>query len=485
MSLNLQRGVQRAIQCSTVGQLSRAAAAAPVSSRQARRCHTLSHSRIQHHRRSQCSLAAASSQCAIASISARSATATTNLSSPQRQFASDAASASSAPLLKTALYDEHVRLGGKMVPFAGYELPVQYAGSSLMQSHQHCRDSAGLFDVSHMGQLRIWGDRRIQFLESILPADIAGLAPNQSRLSVLLNAEGGILDDCMLTHKADHIYMVVNAGCKEKDVVHMRSHLREFNSKHGADVQIEELGDKWQLLALQGPKAVEVLKRLLPPSVDLAALPFMYSANLVLQGGIHAVVNRCGYTGEDGCEIAVKADRCVELFNLLLAQPEVQPAGLGARDSLRLEAGLCLYGHDLDENLTPIEAGLSWLIGKKRRADASFLGAARVLQQLKDGVDKKRVGLVIHKGAPAREGAEILAQDSDDVIGRVTSGAFSPCLSVPISMAYLSGAHSKVGTQVRTRVRGKIGEAEVVKMPFVAAKYFKAPKPQGAGLGMI
>jgi len=378
--------------------------------------------------------------------------------------------ASTEALLKTVLYDDHVELGGKMVPYAGYSLPVQYK-DSLINSHLHCRSSASVFDVSHMGKLRIWGDKRIDFIETLVPGDIAGLSANQARLSCLTNEQGGIIDDCMITAKNDHLYMVVNAGCKVKDVAHMQDQLLAFNANQSADVRIELLDPEWELIALQGPKAVDVLTQLVPSSVALAKLPFMFSANINV-AGIDCMVTRCGYTGEDGFEIAVPAKKTKELFHKLLENKAVLPAGLGVRDSLRLEAGLSLYGHDLNEETTPVEANLSWLIGKRRREQGGFLGAEKIIDQLKNGAPRKRVGLNILGKAPAREFTEIVDQ-SGNKIGAVTSGTFSPCLNRPISMGYVATALSKNGTKLGVNIRGKVSEAEVVKMPFVPSNYYK------------
>jgi len=392
-------------------------------------------------------------------------------SQPARWFAAPAADA--APLHHTALFDEHVRLGGKMVPFAGYALPVQYK-DSLINSHLHCRSGASLFDVSHMGQLRIWGEKRVEFLESVLVGDIQSLEVNQMRLSVMTNEQGGIIDDCMVTKKQDHIYMVINAGCKDKDMKHLAAKLKEFNAKHGTDVRIEEFSKEWELVALQGPQAAAALaKHTANGAEQLSKLPFLYSANLEV-AGVNCIVSRCGYTGEDGFEISIPKAETARIWNALLATEDVKvlPAALGVRDSLRLEAGLCLYGHDLNESITPIEATLAWLISKRRREAGGFPGAEVIQRQLKEGTTRKRVGLNILSGAPAREDAVVQDLEGNKV-GVVTSGTHSPVLKRAIAMAYVDAAQAKLGTKLKVVVRGKQGDAEVTKMPFVPTKYFK------------
>jgi len=321
-----------------------------------------------------------------------------------------------------------------------------------------------------MGQLIIHGAKRAAFLESITPADVLALKENQSRLSVLTNEKAGIMDDLMITSKANHVYMVVNAACKESDLKHMRAKLVDFNAKHGADVRIEYIEDR-SLVALQGPKSAEVLSRLLPAGTDLNSLLFMYTRELKV-AGIDCWVSRCGYTGEDGFEISVPSDKAVALWEAILEHKEVAPAGLAVRDSLRLEAGLCLYGHDMNDTITPVEAGLTWTITKRRRQEGGYPGHEIIAKQLADGVEKRRVGLIVKKGAPAREGALIKTADGTQ-IGTVTSGSPSPSLQKLIAMGYVKDAYSAVGTQLMVEVRGKLNEAEVVKMPFLPAKYFK------------
>ena len=357
-----------------------------------------------------------------------------------------------------------------MVPFAGYALPVQYK-DSLINSHLHCRNSASLFDVSHMGQLRIWGEKRVEFLESVIVGDVQSLAVNQMRLSVMTNDSAGIIDDCMVCRKQDHIYMVINAGCKEKDIAHLNAKLAEFNKANKADVRIEEFHREWELIALQGPKAAGALAKLLPKDVDLSKLPFLYSLNLPV-AGVNCIVSRCGYTGEDGFEISIPKAETSRIFHEILKDPDVLPAALGVRDSLRLEAGLCLYGHDLNESITPIEANLNWLISKRRREQGGFPGASIIQKQLKEGVARKRVGLAILSGAPARE--EAVVQDLEgNKVGVITSGTHSPVLKRAVSMGYVDSKHAALGTKLKVVVRGKLGDAEVTKMPFVPTKYYK------------
>jgi len=378
-------------------------------------------------------------------------------------------SAADTQLFKTALYDEHIKLGGKMVPYADYALPVSYKDGAI-QSHLHCRNEASLFDVSHMGQIKIYGKNRAAFLESVLVGDMHTLKQHQARLSVLTNERGGVIDDLMVTNHADHMYMVVNGGCKVKDLAHMRTKLAEWNAKNQGDVVLEYLEDSRSLIALQGPKAAEVLQRLVKE--DLKQHAFMTAQTMDVSGISDCWVSRCGYTGEDGFEVSVPAAKAADLWNLFLQQPEVRPAGLAVRDSLRLEAGLCLYGHELNEDITPVEAGLAWLINKRRRADGGFPGFDVIRRQLESGVQRKRVGAIIKKGSPARENAPVQADDGQ-LLGVVTSGGYSPVLKAPIVMAYVSTPFAKEGTNLSIEVRGKLSTAEVVKLPFVAARYFK------------
>jgi aminomethyltransferase len=360
----------------------------------------------------------------------------------------------------TALHALHQELGGKMVVFAGYELPVQYP-AGIMTEHIHTRTKAGLFDVSHMGQVRISGAGADMALETLVPGNIVDLKPGRIRYTFFTNAQGGILDDLTVGRADDHLAMVVNAACKDADLAHMQEQI-------GGDCQIEILDDR-ALLALQGPMAVEVLSHHAPPCGDLG---FMECAQMDV-GGIPCGVSRAGYTGEDGFEISVANDQAVDLARVLLAEDEVEPIGLGARDSLRLEAGLCLYSHDLDTATTPIEGGLAWAIGKRRRENGGFPGDAIILGQLANGTDCRRVGLAMTGRAPAREGADIVDGDGTS-IGTVTSGGFGPTLGAPVVMGYVASAFAEPGTKVGLVVRGTTHDAEVVPMPFVPHRYFRA-----------
>lgn len=366
-------------------------------------------------------------------------------------------------LSRTPLYNLHVELGARMVPFAGYEMPVQYP-TGVLKEHNHTRAQAGLFDVSHMGQVRLSGLEAAAALETLVPVDIIDLPLNTQRYALFTNEQGGILDDLMVSNGGDHLFVVVNAACKAQDIAHMRKHL-------GGRCTVEELADR-ALLALQGPAAGTVMARLAP---DVAKLVFMQTAKATLVG-VECFVSRSGYTGEDGFEISVPNDKAEELARLLLAQPEVAPIGLGARDSLRLEAGLCLYGHDIDTTTTPVEGSLSWALSKSRRADGKrpggFPGADVILRQLAEGVSRKRVGLAVKDRLPVREGAEIVDANGV-VVGKVTSGGFGPTVNGPVAMGYVTAAHAAVGTPLQAIVRGKPVPVEVVKTPFVPQRYYR------------
>ena len=369
----------------------------------------------------------------------------------------------STALSKTPLHALHVSLGAKMVPFAGYDMPVSYPGGILAE-HRQCRESAVLFDVSHMGQLRLVGADAAAALETLVPVDIVGLAEGKQRYALFTNDDGGILDDLMVTRRADHFFLVVNASCKEADIAHLRARI-------GSRCTIEPMPDR-ALLALQGPKAATVMTRLAP---NLAQLTFMSGAEAHI-AGIAVFATRSGYTGEDGFEISVADVDAEALARALLAQPEVLPAGLGARDTLRLEAGLCLYGHDIDTTTTPIEAGLTWAIQKVRRPGGDraggYPGAATIGRQITDGVAKKRVGLVGLDRAPVREGAAILDAGGASV-GRVTSGTIGPTVGKPIALAYVATTLAAVDTRVSADVRGKLLPMQVAPMPFVPHRYFR------------
>jgi len=366
-------------------------------------------------------------------------------------------------LQRTPLYDLHCALGGRMVPFAGYEMPVQYP-AGILKEHAQTRERAGLFDVSHMGQLRLRGAGAAAALESLVPIDVVDLPVGQQRYALFTNDAGGILDDFMVTNAGDHLFVVVNAACKAADTAHLRAHL-------GADCALEELTDR-ALLALQGPAAAAVMTRLAPA---VAELVFMTGAEVEIDGAA-CFVTRSGYTGEDGFEISVPAGRAEALARRLLAEDAVEAVGLGARDSLRLEAGLCLYGHDIDTETTPVEAGLTWALSKARRAGGArpggYPGAEVILRQLAEGVRRRRVGLRPGGRIPVRDGAVL--QDADGrAVGRVTSGGFGPSVGGPVAMGYVETALAKPGTRLVATVRGKPQDIEVVRLPFVAPNYHR------------
>jgi aminomethyltransferase len=363
------------------------------------------------------------------------------------------------PLKTTPLDAWHRAQGARMVPFAGYAMPVQYQG--VLAEHLHCRSKAALFDVSHMGQATLSGATAAAALERLVPGDMLGLKPGRQRYTLLTNEAGGIIDDLMVANLGDgRLFLVVNASRKDDDFTHLAANLP-------AGVQLDPHDDR-ALLALQGPDAAAVIARLGP---EAAQLPFMGVAAVRL-AGIQCLVSRSGYTGEDGFEISVPADAAETLARRLVAEPEVLPAGLGARDSLRLEAGLCLYGHDIDELTTPVEAGLVWVIGKRRRAAWDFPGAAAIRDQLEHGAVRHRVGIRPDGRAPARAQAEIVAGDGT-VAGIVTSGGFSPTLNAPIAMGYVRKDLVADGTTLHLIVRGKSLPARVVPMPFVPHRYVR------------
>lgn len=363
-------------------------------------------------------------------------------------------------LRTTPLDALHRRLGARMVPFAGYSLPVQY-GPGVLAEHLHTRSSASLFDVSHMGQFTLSGDGAAAALEGLAPGDFQALAPGRQRYTLLLNDIGGILDDLMVANYGDRLMIVVNASRKEADAHHIAQGLPP-------GLSFDQHPDR-ALLALQGPAAVGVMECLCPAA---AALPFMGVTEAPV-GGIAAWISRSGYTGEDGFEISVASDEAEALASQLLAEPGVLPAGLGARDSLRLEAGLCLYGTDIDELTTPVEADLAWTIGKRRRAEGGFAGATVVLDQLKTGPHRLRVGLRPIGKAPARALTPIAGTDGTSA-GGVTSGGFSPTLGAPIAMGYVRRDVSAPGTELQLLVRDNILPAQVVPLPFVPHRFNKA-----------
>lgn len=366
-------------------------------------------------------------------------------------------------LLKTPFYDMHVAAGGKMVPFAGYAMPVQYP-LGIMKEHTHTREKAGLFDVSHMGQCYIRstdGSDPAKVLEEIMPSALAVLKPGKMRYTVLLNDEGGIEDDLMVTRLFDpegSLYLVVNAACKDKDY-------DILEERFAGRLALEPLEDR-ALLALQGPKAEDVLKQFAP---EVEELNFMEGTHVTLEGVV-CWVARCGYTGEDGYEISVPQEEAPALADRLTRHPDVEWIGLGARDSLRLEVGLCLSGHDFDASTSPVEANITFALGKKRREDGDFIAAERILGELENGADKLLVGILPTGRAPAREGAEIADLDGN-VIGKVTSGGFGPTHGGPVAMGYVPKALAAQGTDVQLIIRGKKHPAKVAKTPFVPQRY--------------
>ncbi len=373
--------------------------------------------------------------------------------------------ADTTDLKSTPLRALHEELGARMVPFAGYAMPVQYR-TGIIAEHLHTRSAAGLFDVSHMGQITIRarhkGEDPARVLERLVPSRLVTLAPGRMRYTVLLNDDGGIIDDLIVTRTDapdGALFAVVNAARKEVDLAHLEQRI-------GADVAITR-HDERALIALQGPRAEEALATLAP---DAAALAFMQWGRFTWEGE-EIWISRSGYTGEDGFEISVPAGAAERLARALLAHEAVAPAGLGARDSLRLEAGLCLYGHDIDETTDPVEADLAFTIAKARREAADFPGAARILKALAEGPARRRVGLVPAGRAIAREGTEIRTADGGGTVGRVTSGCYSPCLKRPIAMGYVARGHDEPGTALSVVIRGRVEPAEVVALPFVPHRY--------------
>ena len=363
-------------------------------------------------------------------------------------------------LSKTPLHNLHVAKGGRMVSFAGYSLPLQYRGG-IVKEHLHTRNAAGLFDVSHMGQLEVSGENRAAALETLVPADVAGLEKGQVCYSQFTNDKGGILDDLLISNNGDRLGLVVNAACKNSDIKHLKKNLPE-----GCDLHYLQ---KQALLALQGPKTAQVLKR--HCDIDFGQFGFMTRRHSVLFG-VEVVISRSGYTGEDGVEISVDGESAERVAERLLSDKEVQLAGLGARDSLRLEAGLCLYGQDLDASTTPVEANLEWSIAVRRRNSGDFIGADVVLEQLASGTKRKRVGLAPEGRAPLRGSAQL--RDSAGVeVGIVTSGSFSPTLGAPVAMGYVSSSYSAIGTNLFAELRGKTISATVVPTPMVQTHYFR------------
>lgn len=382
---------------------------------------------------------------------------------------------STESLQKTALYNWHIEQGGRIVPFAGYELPVQYK-DGLMREHLHCRHSSSLFDVSHMGQLKIHGKDRHEFIERISVIDTQTMKPGEASLSLITNEKGGIKDDTVITVNEDHIYMVVNAACKHKDIVHMENVRRsEFADK---DVTIESLDDR-SLLAIQGPKTHILLEKIFETS--LKDQLFMNSTiRDIPKLNTKVIATRCGYTGEDGFELSVVHEKAVDLANLLLEikdesdVPYAAPCGLGARDSLRLEAGLCLYGHEMDEEVSPVEAVLQWTISKRRKDEGGFIGYEGYQEKRKKGaVKQKRVGFEFaEKGPAAREGTEIYDSENN-LVGKVTSGSFGPSVGKNVGMAYVDNQFTKAGSELQVKVRDRMFPIVVAKMPLVEPGYYR------------
>lgn len=364
---------------------------------------------------------------------------------------------------RTALYDLHLELGARMVVFAGHEMPVQYPGG-IIHEHRHTRSRAGLFDISHMGQLVCTGAGAAGLLETLMPGDLAGLDPGRQLYTVLTNAAGGIVDDLMITRTGPGFYLVFNAACRDKDIAH-------FNTVQSQECKFDVMDDA-SLIALQGPASAAVLTRY---HGAISGLPFMHSGNFLING-IKCLVNRSGYTGEDGFEISVASREVEALARELLTNEEVEPAGLGARDSLRLEAGLCLYGHDIDEQTTPVDAGLGWVIAKKYCGDniveARFPGAEKILGQYKNGTDKIRTGLRPQGKIPVREGMRLTAANGTPA-GIVTSGGFGPTVGAPVAMAYLHTRYGEPGTELSVEIRGRVHKVHVHRLPFVEHRYYQ------------
>ncbi|MCK8464203.1 glycine cleavage system aminomethyltransferase GcvT [Aliiroseovarius sp. S1339] len=365
-------------------------------------------------------------------------------------------------LKRTGLYDLHVELGAKMVPFAGYEMPVQYP-LGVMKEHLHTRNAAGLFDVSHMGQVILRGENPALSLERIVPQSVLALAEGRQRYGLFTNDDGGILDDLMIANRGDHLFLVVNAGCKDADIAHMRAQLTHC--------EVEVIDDR-ALLALQGPAAETALARLVPMAANMK---FMDVAITDSDFG-ELWLSRSGYTGEDGYEISVPDAHAEAFTRALLAMEEVEPIGLGARDSLRLEAGLCLYGNDIGPTTTPVEAALEWAVQKIRKTGgeraSGFPGADRILSEFENGASRRRVGLLPEGRAPMRAGTDLYAsQEAETPIGQVTSGAFGPSIERPMSMGYVTIDHAEIGTNLFGDVRGKRQPVTVADMPFHPTAY--------------
>ena len=368
-----------------------------------------------------------------------------------------------ASLLTTPLYRLHQELGAKMVEFAGYAMPVQYP-LGIKKEHLHTRASAGLFDVSHMGQIKLTGPRAAKALERLVPVDVLGLKSMQQRYAFFTNEAGGVLDDLMVTNLGDELFLVVNAACKAQDIAHLTMHLKD-------QCQIEVLEDR-ALIALQGPKAVEALAQFAP---ECAEMTFMTAKWLEIDG-VTCLVTRSGYTGEDGFEISVANEEAEHLARTLLTHVSVEPIGLGARDSLRLEAGLCLYGNDLTASTSPVEASLLWALSPARRNEGEraggYIGADIIMAQHQNGVERKRVGIQAIGKMPVRDGATLVNED-DEVVGQVTSGSFGPSFGGPVAMGYVTTECAHEGQELFALVRNKKVVVKIVKLPFVKQNYYR------------
>ncbi|MBY6136220.1 glycine cleavage system aminomethyltransferase GcvT [Nocardioides marinus] len=357
---------------------------------------------------------------------------------------------------RTPLYDLHVELGGKMVDFAGWEMPVQYP-MGIMGEHKQCREKAALFDVSHMGQVILRGDNVGEKLETLCPQAFATLKEGKARYGFFTNDDGGIMDDLIVSNAGDHYFVVVNAALRHQDIPHMQANLD--------GVEVTEIFDR-ALVAVQGPSAEEVVGSLCPAARELK---FMETTVAEIDG-VECRISRLGYTGEDGYEISIPEADAIRISKLFLAHDDCEPAGLGARDSLRLEAGLCLYGNDIDQSTSPVEASLGWAMQKRRKEEGGFPGAARIQKELAEGAAKKLVGIKPEGRAPARQGVEVQTLEGDS-IGAITSGSFGPTVGGPVAMGYVATEHSAAGTKVNLIIRGKAQPAEIVALPFVTQNY--------------
>ncbi|CUI01747.1 glycine cleavage system aminomethyltransferase GcvT [Leisingera aquaemixtae] len=357
---------------------------------------------------------------------------------------------------RTPLYDLHVELGGKMVDFAGWEMPVQYP-MGIMGEHKQCREKAALFDVSHMGQVILRGENVGEKLETLCPQAYAGLKEGKARYGFFTNENGGIMDDLIVSNAGDHYFVVVNAALRHQDIPHMQANLD--------GVEVTEIFDR-ALVAVQGPKAEDVVGELCPAARELK---FMETTVAEIDGA-ECRISRLGYTGEDGYEISIPEADAIRISKLFLAHDDCEPAGLGARDSLRLEAGLCLYGNDIDQSTSPIEASLSWAIQKRRKEEGGFPGAARIQKELAEGPAKKLVGIKPEGRAPARQGVEVQSEGGD-TLGTITSGSFGPTVGGPVAMGYVAADHAAPGTKVNLIIRGKAQPAEITALPFVTQNY--------------